>query len=206
MITVIDYGMGNLRSVAKAVEKYTDNVRISGDPDSIKTSKALILPGDGAFGMAMDHLTEMKWIEPLKEFIAKGSYFLGICLGYQLLFSSSDEFGYNKGLDIIPGHVTRFPAEQMQGLKIPHMGWNEVELSGSSKFLDGIKSGSYFYFIHSYYPQIKDRTWIRGEVHYGIDFPCIIGKDNMIATQFHPEKSHKVGLKIIENFVRYVCS
>lgn len=107
MITVIDYGMGNLRSVVKAVEKYTDDVRISSDPDSIKTSRALILPGDGAFGMAMDHLRDMDWIQPLKDFISGGNFFMGICLGFQLLFSSSDEFGYSKGLDIIPGHVTR---------------------------------------------------------------------------------------------------
>ena len=203
MITVIDYGMGNLRSVVKAVEKYSDSVRISNDPGSIETSDALIMPGDGAFGMAMNHLAEMKWIDPLKEFIKSGKFFLGICLGYQLLFSSSDEFGYSDGLDVIPGHVTKF---KFDDLKIPHMGWNEVELKGNSKFLDGIDSFSYFYFIHSFYPEIKDSSWILGKTNYGITFPCIVGKGNIIATQFHPEKSHKLGLKIIENFVRYSCS
>jgi imidazole glycerol-phosphate synthase subunit HisH len=215
MITVIDYGMGNLRSVVKAVEKYTDDVRVSNDPASIKDSKALIMPGDGAFGMAMTHLKEMNWVEPLKEFIHNGGYFFGICLGYQLLFSSSDEFGFHTGLDIIPGHVTKFdwhdlrinqnldiPADQ----KIPHMGWNDVEFTGHSKFLEGVNSNSYFYFIHSYYPEIKDESWMLGRVFYGKQFPCIVGKGNMIATQFHPEKSHKAGLKIVENFVRYACS
>ena len=203
MITVIDYGMGNLRSVVKAVEKYTDSVRISNDPESIKTSDALIMPGDGAFGMAMNHLKEMKWIAPLKDFINNGKYFLGICLGYQLLFTSSDEFGYNEGLDIIPGYVTKF---KFHDLKIPHMGWNEVELKGNSRFLEGIESLSYFYFIHSYYPEVKDPSWVLGQTSYGITFPCIVGKNNIIAMQFHPEKSHKLGLKIIENFVRYSCS
>jgi glutamine amidotransferase len=202
MITVIDYGMGNIRSVVKAVEKYTADVRVSNNPESIKTSKALIMPGDGAFGMAMEHLKQMGWIEPLNEFIASGGYFFGICLGFQLLFSSSDEFGFHKGLNIIPGHVKKF---SYPGLKVPHMGWNNVELKGKSKFLNGIDTLSYFYFIHSYYPVIEDHSLSLGEVNYGETFSCIVGKDNMIATQFHPEKSHKVGLKIVENFVRYAC-
>lgn len=202
MITVIDYGMGNLRSVVKAIEKYTDQVQISSDPDSIRKSKALIMPGDGAFGMAMEHLNAMKWTVPLKEFIAGDGYFFGICLGYQLLFSSSDEFGFHKGLDIIAGHVKKF---NFPDLKVPHMGWNNVELIRESKFLEGVGASSYFYFIHSYYPEIYDSSWTLGQVSYGEKFPCIIGKGNVIATQFHPEKSHKVGLKIIENFVRHVC-
>jgi glutamine amidotransferase len=201
MITVIDYGMGNIRSVVKAVEKYTADVRVSNNPESIKTSKALIMPGDGAFGMAMEHLKQMGWIEPLSEFVASGGYFFGICLGFQLLFSS-DEFGFHKGLNIIPGHVKKF---SYPGLKVPHMGWNNVELKGKSKFLNGIDTLSYFYFIHSYYPVIEDHSLSLGEVNYGETFSCIVGKDNMIATQFHPEKSHKVGLKIVENFVRYAC-
>lgn len=203
MITVIDYGMGNIRSVVKAVEKYTDNVRVSRDPSSIESSSALIMPGDGAFGMAMKNLIEMKWRDPLKQFIKSGGYFMGICLGYQLLFSFSEEFGYNDGLDIIPGRVVKFNSSE---LKVPHMGWNEVEITGNSKFLESIHSPSYFYFIHTYYPEIENRDWIMGEVEYGVRFPCIVGKGNMIATQFHPEKSHKIGLKIINNFVRHVCS
>jgi imidazole glycerol-phosphate synthase subunit HisH len=202
MITVIDYGMGNLRSVVKALEKYTSDVRVSSDPWSIKTSKALVMPGDGAFGMAMEHLRQMGWVDPLCEYISSGGYFFGICLGFQLLFSSSDEFGFHNGLDIIKGHVKKF---EFPDLKVPHMGWNNVELKGKSKFLQGIDSNSYFYFIHSFYPVIDDHSWSLGEVDYGETFPCIVGKDNIIATQFHPEKSHRAGLKIVENFVRHSC-
>ena len=160
------------------------------------------MPGDGAFGMAMEHLRQMGWIEPLKKFIASGGYFFGICLGFQLLFSSSDEFGFHEGLNIIPGHVRKF---DVPGLKVPHMGWNDVDLIGKSKFFEGIDTPSYFYFIHSFYPVIEDHSWSLGDVTYGDTFSCIVGKDNMIATQFHPEKSHHVGLKIVENFVRHSC-
>jgi imidazole glycerol-phosphate synthase subunit HisH len=202
MITVIDYGMGNLRSVAKAIEKYTDDVAISDDPLSIEGSDGLVMPGDGAFGMAMENLTSRGWVEPILDFIKRGGHFFGICLGFQLLFSKSDEFGSHRGLDIIPGAVVRFKAGD---LKVPHMGWNTVELIQNSSCLAGVPSGSYFYFIHSYYPEVHDRSWVVGEVEYGDRFPCIVGKGNVIATQFHPEKSHTIGLKIIENFVSAVC-
>ncbi len=203
MITVIDYGMGNLRSVVKAVEKYTGEVRVSSDPSSISRSSGIIMPGDGAFGMAMEHLRSMGWIGPLVEYIAHGGRFMGICLGYQLLFRSSEEFGIHEGMNIIPGKVVRFSGKD---LKVPHMGWNSVEIVRESPFLAGVPSPSYFYFIHSYYPVVEDREWIMGEVDYGVRFPCIVGKGNLIATQFHPEKSHRIGLKIVENFVRAVCS
>jgi glutamine amidotransferase len=203
MITVIDYGMGNLRSVVKALELFTDRVRVSGDPASIRDSKALVMPGDGAFAMAMDHLEKLGWIEPLKKHIADGGYFFGICLGYQLLFSSSEEFGHSRGLDVIPGRVVRFPEG---GLKVPHMGWNSVKILSDSQFLKGLPDESYFYFIHSYYPEVEGREWVVGEASYGTTFPCIVGRGNLIATQFHPEKSHRHGLMIVENFVRTVCS
>lgn len=203
MITVIDYGMGNIRSVVKAFEKYTTKVGVSSDLSSIARSKALVLPGDGAFGMAKAHLDEMGWTAPLKEFIAKGGYFMGICLGFQLLFESSDEFGLHAGLGIVPGQVRRFA---LANLKVPHMGWNQVRWEQRSKFLEGIPSESYFYFIHSYYPESADAGWVAGSVEYGTRFACIVSKGNLIAAQFHPEKSHTVGLKIIENFVRYACS
>ena len=202
MITVIDYGMGNLRSVVKAIEKYTSQVQISSDPASIKDSKALIMPGDGAFGMAMKNLKSLGWIEKLKEFIHEDNYFMGICLGFQLLFSNSDEFGFHEGLNIVDGEVKRFNVGK---LKVPHMGWNEVDIKPDSKFLDGIPEKSYFYFIHSFYPDKVDASWIIGETEYGTSFPCIVGKNNCIATQFHPEKSHDIGLKIIKNFVSTVC-
>jgi len=203
VITVIDYGMGNLRSVVKALEKYAPEVRVSQDPASIAGSRALVLPGDGAFGMAMKHLDEMGWIGPLKEFVAGGGFFMGICLGYQLLFSSSEEFGFHEGLGIIPGRVVRF---RTTGLKVPHMGWNGVEFARDSKFLEGISSGTHFYFIHTFYPEVDDNEWVLGSAEYGVSFPCIVGRGNVIATQFHPEKSHRAGLKIVENFARLACS
>ncbi|MBP8178286.1 MAG: imidazole glycerol phosphate synthase subunit HisH [Spirochaetes bacterium] len=202
MITVIDYGMGNMRSVVKAVEKYTSEVQVSSEPQSIASSKALIMPGDGAFGQAMENLTQSGWIEPLVQFIGNGGYFFGICLGYQLLFTSSEEFGNHKGLDIIPGTVIRFPND----LKVPHMGWNQVELTKEHPVVNGIPQNSYFYFIHTYYPVIGDSSWIMGQTAYGVTFPSIVGRGNCIATQFHPEKSHRYGLTMIENFVRMVCS
>lgn len=202
MITVIDYGMGNLRSVTKALELYTDSVSIENDPSSISRSDALVLPGDGAFAKAMEHLKDGGWVEPLKEWIAADKPFLGICLGFQLLFSESEEYGTTDGLDIIQGRVERFDTP---GLKVPHMGWNNVALSGSHAALDGIENNSYFYFIHSYYPVVEDNSWILGTAEYGEPFTCIVGKGNVLATQFHPEKSHTVGLKIVENFVRSIC-
>ena len=203
MITVVDYGMGNIRSVVKAVEKYTADVRVSDDPESIHTSSGIIMPGDGAFGMAMQHLEKRGWVSPLMDYIAAGGYFMGICLGYQLLFESSEEFGHSRGLGVIPGKVVRFDSTL---LKVPHMGWNSVALSGSSRFLAGIDTESYFYFIHSFYPAVVDREWILGEAEYGVRFPCIVGREKLVATQFHPEKSHHTGLRIVENFVRAVCS
>ncbi len=202
MITIVDYGMGNIHSVVKAVELYTDQVRVSNDPTHILDSKGIIMPGDGAFGQAMENLKKNGWVEPLKEYIIKDKLFLGICLGYQLLFSSSEEFGNYKGFDIIPGKIKKFDNSNM---KVPHMGWNTVKLKGKSKFLNDIDTDSYFYFIHTYYSIVNDHDWIIGESEYGKDFTCIVGKNNLIATQFHPEKSHNAGLKIIENFVRAAC-
>jgi len=199
MITVIDYGMGNLRSVTKAFELFTDKVMVSSNPDSIYESSGVVLPGDGAFPQAMENLEKKNWIIPLKNYIQNDGFFLGICLGYQLLFSESEEFIHTRGLDIIPGKVVKFHTEN---LKIPHMGWNQVSFKKESVFLNNIDDLTYFYFIHSYYPEIEDSDWIIGTSEYGKIFPCIVGKKNLIASQFHPEKSHKSGLKIIENFSR----
>jgi len=202
MITVIDYGMGNLRSVTKAFELYTDKVVVSSNPDSIYESSGVVLPGDGAFPQAMENLEKNNWINPLKNYINNNGFFLGICLGYQLLFSGSDEFEYTRGLDVIPGKVVKF---EHDNLKVPHMGWNQVKFERKSIFLDGIDDLTYFYFIHSYYPQVQNPEWVIGTSDYGNVFPCIVGKNNLIASQFHPEKSHKSGLKIIENFSKLSC-
>lgn len=203
MITIIDYGMGNMGSVVQGFRMFTDNVRISSDPASIADSDALVMPGDGAYAMAVKNLRSAGWVEPLKEYIAGGGYFFGICLGFQLLYSSSEEFGHTEGLDVIPGRIIRFPESD---LKVPHMGWNSVKLKGSSPFLEGIPDESYFYFIHSFHPAPVSDEWTLGEAEYGLKFPCIAGKGNLIAAQFHPEKSHKWGLKIVENFVKKVNS
>jgi glutamine amidotransferase len=147
----------------------------------------------------MENLKSGGWIDPIKEHIASGGYFLGICLGYQLLFSSSEEFGSHEGLNIIPGRVVRFPDGE---LKVPHMGWNAVQFTRESKFMRGIPNGAHFYFIHTFYPVPESREVILGEAEYGKPFACVVERGNLIATQFHPEKSHSAGLKIIENFVR----
>jgi imidazole glycerol-phosphate synthase subunit HisH len=202
VITVIDYGMGNIRSVVKALELYTNDVSVSDSPDCVISSDALVLPGDGAFGAAMQNLSERGWIEPIKKHIENGKHFLGICLGYQLLFSDSEEFGAHKGLDIIKGSVVRFPHNE---LKVPHMGWNSINFTRESKFLKGIPSGAYFYFIHTFYPEPADHSAVLGEAEYGKKFACIVERGNLIATQFHPEKSHTAGLKIVENFVRDIA-
>ncbi len=199
MITVIDYGMGNIRSVVKALELYTEKVEIGSDPDRARRSDALVLPGDGAFAMAMENLRSLGLVDVLIKHIEEDRPFLGICLGYQLLFERSEEFGNSEGLGIIPGTVTRFKGN---GHKVPHMGWNQVRIRGTSGMLKDIENNSYFYFIHSYYPSLSDETWLQGETEYGISFPSIVGRGNVLATQFHPEKSHMKGLKIIENFVK----
>ena len=201
MILVIDYGMGNIRSVVKAFEKYSDNVVVSGNPEDINKADAVVLPGDGAYAMAMKHLHEKKLIDPLKKYINENRPFLGICLGFQLLFSESEEFGGSKGFNIIPGRVEKF---KTNGFKVPHMGWNEVNLKNRSKYLEGVNNKSYFYFIHSFYPLIDDESWIVGTVEYDKEFVCMVGKGNVLATQFHPEKSHEVGLRIIKNFIKLI--
>ena len=203
MITIIDYGMGNLRSVHKAFEKFCSNVIVSSSAKDIFKSDKIILPGVGAFKVAMDELRKRDLIEPIKSSIKKGKPFLGICLGLQLLFSESEEGGGKiKGLDIIKGKVKRF--KKKSGLKIPHMGWNKITAKGKeqrAEILRGVKDRSYMYFVHSYYAAPKDKKVILCETDYGENFTSGVCKDNVYGFQFHPEKSQTVGLKIIENFV-----
>ncbi len=203
MITIIDYGMGNLRSVQKAFEKFCSNVIISPSAKDILKADKIILPGVGAFKVAMDELKKRDLIRPIKNYIQKGKPFLGICLGLQLLFSESEEGGKVKGLDIIKGKVKRF--NEKDGLKIPHMGWNKIRVkrkAQSAKLLYGVKDGSYMYFVHSYYAAPEDKDVILCETDYGKNFTSGVSKDNVYGFQFHPEKSQSAGLKIIENFVR----
>ncbi|OIO34427.1 MAG: imidazole glycerol phosphate synthase subunit HisH [Candidatus Omnitrophica bacterium CG1_02_40_15] len=203
MITIIDYGMGNLRSVQKAFEKFCSNVIVSSSAKDILKADKVILPGVGAFKVAMDELKKRDLIGPIKDSIKKGKPFLGICLGMQLLFSESEEGGRVKGLDIIEGKVRRF--KERYGLKIPHMGWNKIRTTNDERrttILDRVEDGSYMYFVHSYYAAPKDKDVILCETDYGGNFTSGVRKGNVYGFQFHPEKSQSVGLKIIENFVK----
>jgi glutamine amidotransferase len=198
MIVVVDYGMGNLRSVQKGFEKVGKAAVVSRDAEAIKTAERLVLPGVGAFPECMKNLARFDLIEPILEFIKSGRPFLGICLGLQLLFDESEEFGIHEGFKIVPGTVKAF--DRSMGLKIPHMGWNEVRFRKDVPIFRGIPDGMYFYFVHSFYVVPTDPSDIAAETDYGITFTCAISRDNIFAVQFHPEKSQQIGLKILENF------
>jgi len=200
VIAVIDYGRGNLGSVENALERLGMRAVVTQDPRVVEDARALVLPGDGAFHDAMSNLQSLGLLEPLKAALDEGRPFLGICLGYQLLFTESEEFGQGKGLDVIPGTVRRFPG----GLKVPHMGWNAVEHRGDLRIFDGIPSGAHFYFVHSYYPSATDPSLPAATCTYGVTFPAAVGRGTLFATQFHPEKSQRWGLKLLENFAAFV--
>ena len=205
MIAIIDYGRGNLGSVLNGLSRVGMRAEITQDAEVVRRARALILPGDGAFRDAIENLQNLGLLNPLRESLISGRPFLGICLGYQLLFSESEEFGHAKGLDLIPGLVRRFPGGlRAQGLKVPHMGWNRVMHQGDLPILEGIPSGAYFYFVHSYYPEPLDGSLTVATCTYGVPFPAVIGKGRMFGTQFHPEKSQRWGLRLLENFARLV--
>ena len=202
MITIIDYGIGNIGSVANALSTLGISFEISGDPVALSRSQALILPGVGAAGVGMKNLKERKLDEVIKQKIAEGVPFLGICLGMQLLFEWSQEDD-TKCLGVLKGKVVKFEKEK----NIPQIGWNKMKRKTKSeklKVLNGIKDNSYFYFVHSYYCIPEDRSIIAGETEYGETFASLIVKDNIVATQFHPEKSGSSGLKLIQNFSKGV--
>lgn len=206
MIAIIDYGMGNLRSVQKGFERVGHNAVITRDPVDVSNASHVVLPGVGAFKDCMENLERYRLIEPITKAIGSGKPFLGICLGLQLLFTEGEEFGRHKGLGIIKGKVVRFPPEPQtidNRLKIPHMGWNDIRFTThGSRFtvFKDIPDGSYFYFVHSYYVVPEDEGVIATTTNYGIEFTSSIWKDNIFACQFHPEKSQKVGLQILKNF------
>jgi len=196
MIAIIDYGMGNLRSVQKALEKTGSDARITHDAQTIKDADKVVLPGVGAVQPAMQRLEELDLIPVIHETVKSGKTFLGICLGYQLLFETSTEGGSVPGLGLLPGNVQRF-AE----LKVPHMGWNRLEFSNPDCPLwQGLENGSYVYFCHSYYVASKDPNVTAASTEYGIDFASAVWSENIFGTQFHPEKSQEVGLQILKNF------
>lgn len=199
MIAVIDYGLGNLRSVAKALEVVGAKTKVTNNPDVITQAKAIVFPGVGAFHRGMENLNRLGILPAIFDAIKNNKPFLGICLGLQLLFTESEEHGIHKGFDIIKGRVKRFTGN----MKIPHMGWNQVKLQRSGLFKD-IPDNSYFYFVHSYYVEPEDKDVVIGTTEYGIDFTSAINKGNIWGVQFHPEKSTELGLKILENFVKNV--
>jgi glutamine amidotransferase len=200
LIAVIDYGRGNLGSVEKALGRLGMPATITQDPSVVADAEALVLPGDGAFHDAMATLGGLGLLEPIRDGLHEGRPFLGICLGYQLLFTESEEFGHGKGLDVIPGGVRRFPG----GLKVPHMGWNHVEHRGDLRLFEDVPSGAHFYFVHSYYPETTDGSLRVATCTYGVTFPAAVERGGLFATQFHPEKSQRWGLKLLENFAAFV--
>jgi imidazole glycerol-phosphate synthase subunit HisH len=197
-IVIVDYGMGNLRSVQKALEKVGHCAVISSDPKIITEAGKVILPGVGAFRDAIARLHEAGMVDPLLGHIRSGKPFLGICLGLQLLFSKSYEDGEHHGLNLFEGKVVRFA--DVPGLKVPHMGWNQVRIHRRAPVLESIPDETCFYFVHSYYVVPQDRSIIAGETDYPAPFTSMIWQDNVIATQFHPEKSQRAGLELLRRF------
>lgn len=203
MISIVDYGMGNLRSVQKGFERVGAAARIITTGDEIRMAEKVVLPGVGAFRDAIGHLRDQNLVEPLLEAVQAGKPFLGICLGLQLLFDVSYEDGEYQGLGLVPGEVVRFdftghPAAAE--LKVPHMGWNQLTWRRPCPLLKGLSSGEYFYFVHSYYVCPHDPAVICGQADYGGPFTAMIWRDNLFASQFHPEKSQRAGLEILRNF------
>jgi glutamine amidotransferase len=198
MIAIIDYGMGNLRSVSKAFEAVGHQAVVTRDARVIGNASHVVLPGVGAFGDCMANIEQYGLVEPIRTAIQSGKPFLGICLGLQLLFTESEEFGPHRGLDIIPGKVRRF--EGGQALKVPHMGWNQVHVQRACPMFDGIADGSDWYFVHSYFVDPSDKQLAATTTTYGISFVSSVWRDNIVACQFHPEKSQTVGLRLIKNF------
>ncbi len=209
MIAIVDYGMGNLHSVAKALDHVGASARITDDPKVIERADKVVLPGVGAMPAAMEELAKRRLIRPVCEAIARGVPYLGICLGLQLLFQDGEEGKGSRGLGILRGTVRKFPARvRGRALKIPHMGWNQLEMQKAKgkrqndcPLLKGIPEDAYFYFVHSYYADPLDRFCVTGETTYGVQFASMVWARNVFATQFHPEKSQTVGLRLLKNFV-----
>jgi glutamine amidotransferase len=202
-VVVVDYGMGNLRSVQKALEKVGCDAAVSSEPRAVERAPALVLPGVGAFRDCMDNLTAARLVEPLRSGIAAGKPFLGICLGMQLLLTVSEEFGVHRGLDVVPGRVVRFPRDHV--LPVPHMGWNRVHFApgiegGPHALFAGIPDGSFFYFVHSYHAAPADEAAVAARTDYGVRFCSALARGNVFAVQFHPEKSQRWGLQLLANF------
>jgi glutamine amidotransferase len=202
MIALLDYGSGNVRSVAKALRHVGADLNIVTHPKGMKDARAVVLPGVGAFDDCLMALQRQELLESVRQFIQAGRLFLGICVGYQALFERSEEFNScAAGLGIFPGKVVRF--REQAGLKVPQIGWNQIEVTRSAcPILGGIPTGSYVYFVHSFFPQPEDPSIVATRTTYGETFASAIWRDNVFATQFHPEKSQQVGLTLLSNFVK----
>lgn len=200
MIAIIDYGIGNLRSVQKAFEKAGGMARLVTTPAELADAHAIVLPGVGAFGDGMNNLRAGGFVEPLLELVRAGRPLLGICLGMQLLFEESEEMGHHRGLGLLPGRVRRFSGS----LKVPQIGWNQIHWRRPTFLRAGVPDGAYAYFVHSYYVEADDPELVLATTDYGIEYPSIVGKGLILGIQFHPEKSQDVGLQILSNFVQWL--
>lgn len=203
-VVVVDYGAGNIRSVGRALVHVGGEPLVSADPSEIDRARAVILPGVGAAADTMLNLRQRGLVEPIREYVASGRPFLGVCMGLQALFDWSDEGDGQECLGILPGRVRKFHSSD--GLKIPHMGWNTVAWTRSHPVIEGIAAGTYFYFVHSFYCEPADAGVVLGETDYGVRFASVVARDNVVATQFHPEKSSDHGLQLYANFLRWASS
>ena len=200
MIAIIDYGMGNLHSVRKALEAVGARAEATSDPEVVRKAERVILPGVGAFADAAAELRRTGLGEAFVEAVGAGKPCLGVCLGLQLLFDASEEDGLHVGLGLLPGQVVEFPAAP--GLKVPHMGWNTLEINGDPPLLRGLCPHPSVYFVHSYYARAAETSDVAAVSVHGVEFPAVVARDNLLACQFHPEKSQRVGLTIYANFLR----
>ncbi|MBZ0283473.1 MAG: imidazole glycerol phosphate synthase subunit HisH [Anaerolineae bacterium] len=205
MLAVIDYGAGNLRSVVHALNHLgVEDMRVVQNARDLRGATQIILPGVGAFGAGMKQLRERGLVQPIRDAVYAGVPYLGICLGMQFLFERSDEMGEHEGLGILTGYVTRFP--EMANLKIPHMGWNQLQVKRGSPLLDGLSEESYAYFVHSYYCVPAQSNDVLATVDYGIPFTAVVQREQIYGVQFHPEKSQRTGLQILTNFLKVTAS
>lgn len=198
-VGIIDYGVGNLRSVEKAFAATGCDAIVSGDENVLRAAERLVLPGVGAFGACMKALTERGFDRLVRDRVSDGTPLLGVCVGMQLLFEESEEFGSTPGLGLIPGRVRRFSDE----LVVPHVGWNRIERICEHPIFEDVANGSFFYFVHSYYCEPLDKSVVAGETEYGVKYASVVAKANVCGVQFHPEKSQDAGLRLLKNFARF---
>ena len=199
MTTIVDYGIGNLRSLQKAFEAAGVEVERTGDPAALARAERLVLPGVGAFGACADELRERRLDQPVLDAVERGVPLLGVCVGMQLLFDASEERGDHAGLGLLPGRVVRFE-EGEERLKVPHMGWNRLDVQREHPLLDGLAADAFVYFVHSYHAEAREASDVLASASYGKPFPAIVGRGHVAGAQFHPEKSGPAGLRLLRNF------